>query len=162
MYSYISCTYLRTNMYWYVLFASWCTYLVRIICTYTSNTEYVLTNTYFYVFCMYIRTLIRTDSFIPEQKIFVSADDLGRKSWDRSSDAVRVRDWIGTSIAGFIQGTQWRQKQKRDVTLPKPTLFRCQRRKGQGLHPAFSLWLSRTSALEERRFSFSFREQRML
>ena len=84
--------------------------MVYVSCTY---------NTYIYVqyricpdqyifacICTYICTWIRTDTFIQEQKIFVSADDLMQESW---TGAIRVRGWMRTSIEGIIQGTQWRE-----------------------------------------------------
>ena len=105
------------------------------------------------IFCTYIRTWIRTlrrtDSLIPEAKIFISADDLGRESWDRCSQSQRL-DW--NLDCGFYPKDTVTSKQKREVTLPKPNLSRCRRRKGPGRRPASSLWLSRTSALERTSF----------
>ena len=86
-------------MHWYVLFASWCTYLVPVICTYTYNTEYVLTSTYLYVFCTYIHTWTRTEKFIQEQKIFGSVDNRGSKSWDRCSQSHWLCLWICSCCA---------------------------------------------------------------
>ena len=84
---YVSCTYIHTYMYRYgildqyvcicvlyvytykdtyryVLYEQWCHYLVRtIIRTNIYNTEYIQTCTYSYVFCTYIRTKIRMNTF---------------------------------------------------------------------------------------------------
>ena len=157
-----TCTYhvhIRTNMYGHVLFASWCTYLVRIMCIYKYNSEYVRTSTYLYVFCTYIRTWIRTDTFILEQKIFVSADDLGRKSWDRCIQSQRL-DW--NLDCGFIQGTQWRQNKK--GKSPCQSLHWSAAEGGKGLAdclPAVYGWAGLLH-WKERCASFSFSEGRTL
>ena len=85
-YLYISSTYIRTNIYRYVLYPSWCTYLVHITGTYMYNYTTILNTSrpvriHMYFVRIYIQ--IRTDAFIQELKIFVSADescdDLGER-----------------------------------------------------------------------------------
>ena len=53
---------------------------------------------------------------------------------------------------GFYPRDTVTSKQIREVTLPKPTLFRCRRREGLGRRPASSLRLSRTSATKRKLF----------
>ena len=104
-------------------------YLARMISTYAYNTEY-RPDQYVFVCILYVYTYMNTYRYV-----HFGTEDL---RLSRRSRAQVVRQMHSESEAGLEPRLRVyprdtvTSKQKREVTLPKPTLVRCRRRKGPG------------------------------